>query len=172
MRCIEIIMSKQTKEMSRSYKKWWEAFRVLGETLQRGWQKDLAEKLGYSTKHINMIFSGKARASIELQEQISDYIGVPYHKMIEYGKEILKVLEEIKFFPRYYEVLALPPNKRFDKMIEIAKEETGCPYVVFEDTLRRKYNMGEVSEEEAYKEIKKHMLIVKRAVEKVDGPSS
>ncbi len=124
----------------------------------------LAKTLGVSYNTVRKWITGQRFPKEDKLKDLTEFFGVSADYLL-FGKSD-------GIFPKFNEVMALPPNKRFDKMIEIAREETGCPYVVFEDTLRRKYNMGEVSEEEAYKEIKKHMLIVKRAVEKVDGPSS
>jgi len=75
------------------------------------------------------------------------------------------------FFPHYHEVMSLPPHKRFDKIVEIAKQETGCPLVVFDSELRERYARGEVSEQEVYENIKRHMEAVRDAIKKVDGDS-
>ncbi len=52
-----------------------------------------------STKHLNLVHSGNVRASMELQEKISEYFGVSYYKMVAYGEEILKALKEFGTFP-------------------------------------------------------------------------
>jgi len=150
--------------MSKSYQKWWKAFRTLGKIYGRGWQKELAKRIGCSTKHLSLVHSGNARASMELQEKISEYFGVPYYKMVAYGEEILKALKELEPFPCYYEVMSLPRNKRFDKIVEIAKEQVGCSLVVFDSSVKEKYEKGEMTEIEVFENVKKYMEVAKEKI--------
>ena len=154
--------------MTESYRKWWEAFCALGKKRGRGWLTNLAEKLGYSYKHISLVRSGKAIASTALQEEIARFFGVPYHKMIEYGADILEGLEKEKMlFPRYNEVMSFPKEKRFDLIVQIAKETTGVTLVAYDPEDRKAYERGEISEVELYRRVSQHMKTVAEAIEKM-----
>jgi transcriptional regulator with XRE-family HTH domain len=152
-------------QVTKSYRKWWEAFTALGQNRPWGWQKELAEQLGCSVKHISMVYSGKARASAELQEKIAEYFGVPYHKMVEHGEDILKALKETEPFPRYHEVMSLPRRKRFDMIVQIAKEQAETSLVAFDDKIRKSYEAGQLSEKEVYEKVVALMKKLKGAHE-------
>ena len=69
-------------------------------------------------------------------------------------------------FPGFKKIMNLPFDQRFDAIVEVAQQQTACPFVVFDPALREKYARGEISEQEVYEAVKRHMETVRNAVVK------
>jgi len=127
-------------------------------------QAELARRLGISKQHLHNIIKGRRSGSDEMRERIANFFGLTFEQMLSIGAQIAAEHKEDEPFPHYREIILLPRDKRFDAIVEIAKEQTGCPFVVFDPALREKYEQRELSEQEVYEAIKKHMETVRDAV--------
>ena len=96
--------------------------------------------------------------------KVAEVLGVSIDYL--YGTSAEEREKQGEPFPGYLGVMALPKEKRFDMIVNIAKEQTACPFVVFDPALREKYARGEISEQEVYEAVKRHMETVRDAVEK------
>jgi len=67
-------------------------------------------------------------------------------------------------FPGFKKIMNLPFDQRFDAIIEVAQEQTGCPLAVFDPAVKKKYENGEMSEKEVYESVKKQMEEVKESL--------
>ena len=132
-------------------------------------QTELARKLEISKQHLHNILKGRRCGSDEVREKIARFFGLTFEEMLSLGAET--IMEEKKQhqpqpFLRYYEIIALPKEKRFDAIVEVAQQQTACPFVVFDPALREKYARGEISEQEVYEAVKRHMETIRDAVVK------
>jgi transcriptional regulator with XRE-family HTH domain len=72
----------------------WKCFHVgIKAFRDHGWmkmsQKDLAQRIGYTTTHISQVFQGKRKASPDLQEKLAQEFGLQIENVIKAGRDIL-----------------------------------------------------------------------------------
>ena len=129
-------------------------------------QIELARRLGVSKQHINNILKGRRIGTDELREKIADFFGLSVEELLLMGAKLLQREHvEGEPFPHYQEIMSLPRARRFDAIVQVAKEQVGCSFVAFPDSVKRDYEAGRLSEEEVYEQVVRLMEKVKAATE-------
>ncbi len=127
-----------------TYRMWLSALRFIVRTSPRGFQADLARKVGISRVHLSDVLSGRKGASLFLQEKISLALGYTYEDMVLLGRRILEGKDPLF---RIQQILRLPREKRFSEVVRLAGSISGRD-VSAGESVKRLYMEGRITEVE------------------------
>jgi predicted transcriptional regulator len=108
-----------------AYECFLKAFKVLTEREGWGIQVRLAEELVITPRHINDILKERKRASLELQDRIARFFGMPYEEMLAMGRVMAESESGLPYFPYAEKVAPLPAHSiaRAALIYQLAGEE-------------------------------------------------
>jgi len=142
---------------SVTYRFWLEALRLVTKERGKGFQAELARKVGISRVHLNDILGGRKGASLFLQEVIAEALGFKYEEMVAAGRMLVELEEEP--FPGYRQLLIMPRKERFERILEAVQRELGSTVKVVDEALRGKYERGLIDEVELYRKVKEQISL-------------
>lgn len=123
-------------------------------------KQDLAQALNVHWNTVNRWEKGELFPKADMLEKVAEILGVTVNDLLS--------PPEPEPFPGYNRVMAAGKHNQWDVLVDVARENTGAPFVFFDTDLKEQFDKGEISIEEAYERLVKQFQAVMKAIERHD----